>query len=186
MMQRDESKSDPFALLGLARRYAIDPAALQRAWLKGSAMLHPDRPGAPEDAAQRLAVLNEARDTLRDPEKRATALLHLLGGSAKEEDKTLPDGFLMEMLELRQQIEEELASEGDAARARWDEWGRQRRAEYVAKVGAMFEQVEEMVEPPADFLRAIRRELNAWRYIERLIEQLDPAYDPSRADFRGS
>ena len=30
----------------------------------------------------------------------------------------------------------------------------------------------------------IRRELNVWRYTERMIEQLDPGYDPNTADFR--
>ena len=29
----------------------------------------------------------------------------------------------------------------------------------------------------------IRESLNAWRYIERLIEQLDPDYSPAEADF---
>jgi len=185
MTTRDEAINNPFEMLGLARRYAIDAAALQRAWLKASAALHPDRPGAPEDAAHQLALLNEGRDTLLDPEKRAGVLLRLLGGAAKEDDKRLPDGFLMEMLEVREQMEAELAAEGDAARARWDEWGRARRAEYVAKVGAMFAKAEGTVEPPDEHLRAIRLELNAWRYIERLIEQLDPAYDPSRTDFGG-
>jgi hypothetical protein len=49
------------------------------------------------------------------------------------------------------------------------------RGEYEGRVARLFAQGAETVE--------IRRELNAWRYIERLIEQLDPNYDPGRADF---
>jgi len=37
--------------------------------------------------------------------------------------------------------------------------------------------------PDPALLGEIRTQLNAWRYIERLIEQLDPQYDPNRADF---
>ena len=37
--------------------------------------------------------------------------------------------------------------------------------------------------PAPEALREVRTRLNAWRYIERLIEQLDPDYDPARADF---
>ena len=38
--------------------------------------------------------------------------------------------------------------------------------------------------PAAESLAEIRIRLNAWRYIERLIEQLDPGYDPDVADFQ--
>ena len=42
-----------------------------------------------------------------------------------------------------------------------------------------------MVPVAGDRLSQVRRELNAWRYTERLIEQLDPGYEPGRADAGG-
>lgn len=162
--------ADPFTLLGLPRRFEVDVTALRHAWLAGSARLHPDRPGAPHDAAQQLAELNEAKATLEDPERRANRLLALLGGATKEQDKSLPASFLAEMLETREQMEAEIEAEGDAARRRWEQWGAERRAGHIARVTKLFAR-------PADaaILKSIRCELNAWRYIERLLEQIDPA-----------
>ena len=54
-------------------------------------------------------------------------------------------------------------------------------AQLAHTVNRLFDALGERPDAPA--LAAIRRELNAWRYIERLIEQLDPDYDPARADF---
>jgi molecular chaperone HscB len=178
MSDAPSTPADPFAALGLPRRFDVNLGALQRAWLAETARLHPDRLDAPPDAAARLALLNESKCALEDPERRAAALHALLGGATKEQDKSLPDGFLMEMLELRQRMEEEVASEGDAARRRWEEWAAARRGEYIGRVGGMFAHGAD-----AAALKAIRLELNAWRYIERLIEQLDPQYDPRRSDF---
>lgn len=171
---------DPFAVLGLPRSFEIDEGTLHRAWLSRSAALHPDRAGDDEANAEAVADLNRARATLRDPERRANALLRLLGGPRKEEDRSLPDGLLTEMLEVREEMESDLAESGDTARAKWEAWAGERRAGHIERVGELFA-------GPAtpESLREIRRELNAWRYTERMIEQLDPAYDPNRADFRG-
>lgn len=116
-----------------------------------------------------MARLNDAKAVLEDPERRANVLLQLLGGASKEQDKSLPEGFLSEMLEARQRMEEEIEAEGDAARRRWEEWAGERRAEYAARVGGLFQRGSD-----PETLRAIRVELNAWRYIERLIEQIEP------------
>lgn len=173
---RESEPSDPFSLFGLPRRYAVDRAALTRAWLAESARRHPDRPGAPPDAAARLAEVNEAKRILDDPELRADALLRLLGGPAKERDKSLPEGFLAEMMELRQRIEEEVKTEGEPARERWRTWARERGRGHEERVAGLFESFEKSGD--AALLRAVRQVLNAWRYVERLFEQLDPRQAP--------
>lgn len=158
---------DPFALLGLPRRFELDHAALQRAWLERAAKLHPDRADAPDDAARLSADLNEAKAVLQDPERRANALVSLLGGPTKEMDKSLPEGFLMEMLEVREAMQAEIEAEGEDARARWESWAASRRGEIISRVGELFARGCD-----AATLRAVRTELNAWRYIERMIEQV--------------
>ncbi len=136
-------------------------------------------PGA--DAAREMARLNAAHETLADPERRAGALLALLGGPAKEQSKALPDGFLQQTLEIREQIEETIASGDPEARAEIERWAEARRDEHIRRVASLF---ADLADPPARAsLDALRCELNAWRYVERLIEQLDPAYDPNNADF---
>jgi DnaJ-domain-containing protein 1 len=133
-------------------------------------MAHPDLGG--EDGAQDSAALNDARATLADPERRANALLALLGGPTKEEDNALPDGFLMDMMEVREELEAAHASSDAGETARLGAWADEQRADYIARVSGLFGQLG--ATPSRDELGAIRRQLNAWRYIERMLEQIDP------------
>lgn len=158
---------DPFSVLGLPPSFEVSDADLQRAWLRACARLHPDRAGASEDAESLLAELNEARATLADPERRTAALLAIRGG-APESDPPLAQEFLMEMLEAREQMEEEIGAEGDPARDRWEEWASERRTGHITRVAALF------ADGSRGALAEIRKELNEWRYIERLLEQVRP------------
>ncbi|MBX3390056.1 MAG: DnaJ domain-containing protein [Phycisphaeraceae bacterium] len=172
--------SSPFEILGLPRTFDLDEGAIRRAYLARVAALHPDLAEA-EDAQAESAELNRARDVLVDPESRANLLLSLLGGPPKEADKSLPPAFLMEIMETREAIESSLASGDEAERKRWSDWGLKERSKYVGQVKGQFAGLGASPDPGA--LRELRKTLNAWRYIERLIEQLDPAYDPNSADF---
>jgi molecular chaperone HscB len=175
------SGADAFSVLGLPRRFDVDSAELDRAYLRRAAQAHPDISGLSDEESQRQqAALNDARAELADAERRANLLLSLLGGPTKERDKSLPPGFLVEILETREEIEAALATREPAARTRWTAWAAEQRAGYVARVTPLFARASA---GDASTLPEIRRELNAWRYIERLVEQLDPAYDPAKADF---
>jgi DnaJ-domain-containing protein 1 len=170
----------PFGLLGLPARFDLPDQAVESAFLARLGAVHPDLAG--EDAAHDAAALTEARATLADPEKRASALLACLGGPGASDDRSLPDGFLMDIMKLRETAEADLAEDGDA-RARWGDLAAQRRAAHIERVAALFAELPDP--PPLERLAEIRLELNAWRYTERLIEQLDPGYDPADADFAG-
>ena len=155
-------------------------------WLKQSAMLHPDRIRDPlerMDAADRLAELNDARLTLADDERRANALHALLGGPSARDDQSLPDGFLMEIMEVREAMETALSDEGDAGRSRFESWAQDRRVQHLSAITTGFETLESLDSETdrSAALRAVRVELNAWRYIERMIEQLDPDHDALHA-----
>jgi curved DNA-binding protein CbpA len=171
---------DPFDALGLPASFDLAPTLIERAYLSRAASVHPDLSEEDPEQAVRAAAINRARVVLLNPEQRADALLRRLGGPAKEQDKSLPTGFLASIMELREEVEAEAAS-GDALRiAARREWARLQGSEYASRVGSLFQNLGTPPEPVA--LTEIRRELNAWRYIERLIEQLDPKYDPARAD----
>lgn len=169
---------DPFNLLGLPPSFDLDADLLQRRFLSRAAALHPDLAGAgsppdePDSADQRAAALNDARATLADPEKRAIALLALLGGPAADQDKSLPPGFLIEMMEVREQVERAVGARDPALMRTWQDWARDRRAEFIAAVAALFRDALAAKDPSHAELTQIRQHLNAWRYIERLREQL--------------
>jgi molecular chaperone HscB len=172
---------DPFALLGLPRRFAIDAAQLQSAWLRRTAALHPDRIADPmrqAEAARNSARINDARNALHDDEQRANVLLSLLGGPAKEQDKSLPDGFLMDILDVRQRLEEAQASRDEAELRKFEQWADEQRSHYISQLIPLFDEASAKPAPapaPAPgVLRAIRQILNAWRYIERMREQVRP------------
>ncbi len=187
---------DSFDLLGVPARFDLDPAAVRSAFLRKIAEAHPDRAsldgataGTDEDDndAEALAArLNAAKLELENPESRATALLRRLGGAEKTDDRSLPAGFLMEMMETRERIDAELneaVSRGpETARqalARWEVWAAEQRAAHAAEVGMLFAEVTN-ADPTSNatntnvhaVLKAIRTRLNAWRYVERLVEQL--------------
>lgn len=110
-----------FQLFGLAQSYALDGADLAARYRELQSRLHPDRfatAGAVEKriAAQHAAQVNEAFQTLRDPQRRAQYLLTLAGVSdgVGEKDTTSDRGFLMEQMELREALDDASAA-SDAA-----------------------------------------------------------------------
>lgn len=175
-----EKAHDPFALLALPLRFDLPDSAIESAFLARLGGVHPDLAG--EDASLDAAALTHARATLADPEKRALALLQLLGGAPLSDEKALPPGFLMEMLELRERVQEQIEA-SPAARDRWTAFAAERREAHIARVAQLFSPITGAKSPTGDSLRdpaalrAIRVELNAWRYTERLIEQLERGLD---------
>lgn len=164
----EETHSDPFDVLGLAPSFDLEPGLIRTRYLGEMARIHPDLTRGDDEAARRAARLNQARGVLEDPEARGGALLRRLGGAEKDADKALPAGFLMDMMQTREAIEES----GPADRPRWLAWAAKERDGYIARLSFQFKSA--ISDPSPERLGAIRRELNAWRYIERLIEQVAP------------
>ncbi|HEB60225.1 MAG TPA: hypothetical protein ENJ06_00205 [Phycisphaeraceae bacterium] len=181
-------ENNPFTLLGLPARFDLAPEDVQRAYLTKAAQLHPDRftdVVEQADAVRKSAAVNDARKQLLNPETRANILLKLMGGPGKSDDKTLPPDFLMEIMQIREEMEEDAGSE--EGRLRWQKWADEQRNDYLERIGDLFAKAEDGG-LSADIAHSIRMELNALRYIERMIEQLDPDYDHqselNRADHR--
>jgi molecular chaperone HscB len=103
---------DPFATLGIARTFDIDVGALEKSHRKLSRAVHPDRhmaAGASEkrDALARAMEVNEAWRIVRDPIRRAEALLSLSGLRITEgREPKLGTEFLMWMLDQREALDE--------------------------------------------------------------------------------
>jgi len=114
---------DPFAMLGVERRFDLDLKVLEKTHRELSRALHPDKyaqAGASERRAvlEKAASVNEAWRTVRDPIKRAEALFQLAGVKVGEdnEPKATP-AFLMEVLEEREALSEARAAK-DLAKVR--------------------------------------------------------------------
>jgi len=160
-----------FAVMGLEPGFALDEAELQRRFIALSAEAHPDRytdPVEQSEAASRAAKINEAYRVLRDPASRAEALLARRGGPGKSEDKSLPPDLLMEMMEVREAMEQAVAEDDQAKLAELRQWAQQRRAAHLEKIAELFASGDDPVETG----KAVRLELNALRYAERMLEQM--------------
>lgn len=159
---------DPFDVLGLPATFDLDRSRLQSAYLAKAAQAHPDAAGSDDLAAQ----INQAKRTLEDPERRANALLARLGGPSKEHNRDLPPGFLMELMSTREEMEEIAQSQDAQALDTFRTMAESRRSGHIERISTL---VQELDSPPTpESLARIRVELNAWRYAERMIEQIQP------------
>lgn len=105
-------QDDDFALFDLPRQFAQDAAQIDERWKTLQRQAHPDKFAAHGAAAQRLALqwsvrINEARQRLRDPLKRATYLCELRGQAIEAESNTaMPADFLMQQMQWREELDE--------------------------------------------------------------------------------
>lgn len=100
---------DPFAVFGLPRALDLDAAALERKYLELSRECHPDhnRAERTDDCAavlRRSAEINGAFGVLRDPWQRARSLIEAESAGALERNKKLDPLFLVEALELAEEV----------------------------------------------------------------------------------
>ena len=108
-----KESEDPFDLLGIEPGFELDVAGIQRRVRRRIASRHPDRISDPieqAEAVREVARLNEAWALVADEERRANAYLARLGGPSASDDRSLPPTFLLEILEIREQMEDALAS----------------------------------------------------------------------------
>ncbi len=173
-------EADYFACFGIPRSYALDRDLLESRYLEISREVHPDRFAGGSARQQRLAVersslVNQAYRTLRDPVQRAEYLVKLGGIDLDRSDPEggAPDpgqGFLIEMIELRESLEE--AAKGgpavlDGLRVTIEE--RQEQA-----LDAGIDAIE------GDDISAAAGHLVIHRYLQRFLDEVEAAVTDAR------
>ena len=166
------TSNDAFGLLGLTPRFDVDPQALERAFFERSKELHPDR-FASAPAAERVVALtrsralNDAYQTLKKPVARAEYLLARAGVTIGANERLDP-AFLMEILELREELAEarHAGRTGDVERMQADMLAR--RTAVLEALPALF---------AANDLSAIKTQLIVLRYLDRYLEECDAHLD---------
>ena len=162
---------DHFAVLGVPRRYELDPAELEKRYKDLTRKLHPDRFARADARARRFSLeratqVNDAYKLLRQPVRRAEYLLKLAGidvADEKEGGKKVDPAFLMEVMEQREALAEARAA-GDGARlAAMAAEMRGRREAALQAVSAGFAR---------GALDDVARALVALRYYDRFLEEI--------------
>lgn len=121
-LQPPPAALDPYALLGLERRYHLAPTVVEDAYRALARKVHPDRFAGRRAVERRMALqwtaaLNEARRILKDDDRRAR---WLATGEAAPSGRgpALDPEFLQEMFDWREQEEERPGSLREQAQAR--------------------------------------------------------------------
>lgn len=125
-IQAPPSKADAFAAFGCAETFDVDVGDISRRFKQLQVKLHPDKwasrtPGELAIAERTSAFLNTSYATLKSPAKRAEYLLARRGidlNDAAGGNAALGAAFLMQMMELREEIDAALAAADAAALAR--------------------------------------------------------------------
>jgi molecular chaperone HscB len=164
-----------FELFGLAPAFALESEALERSYRGIQSQVHPDRFAHAGDAERRASLqwttrVNEAYRTLKDPVQRGKHILELHGVDVAFETNTqMPSDFLLQQLELREELE---AATGGKDVSRLD---RLRSGLRVQKQ-ALERQIGEAIDARKDYTgaAALVRKL---MFLDRLDDEIDAAYE---------
>lgn len=169
------SGADPFSLLGVPLRFDLPTAELRARWMRTAAAAHPDATGAGADAS---TAINAAYHELSDPLRRASALLARLGAPAVP-DPGLPSEFLLEAMEIREQVDAARGDPGALAAIRAEVLVRHRQAN--DEIAAGFSAMQgAATAPDAPATSAILGSMNLSRALARVLEQIDSEAERSR------
>lgn len=174
-------QADLFALLGVAPTFEVDLAELERAFFEKSKELHPDRfANAPANervaALSKSRALNDAYQTLKKPVSRAEYLLARQGVVIADNERIPPGlgaAFLMEILELREELAEaRAAGKTDVVAAN--------QADMIARRKGVLAELVPLF--AANDLPAIKERLIVLRYLDRYLDECDAALDEDVGD----
>lgn len=169
----------PFAALGLEPGWESDPKELRRRLLRFSRYLHPDFFATAEEEKRELAerssaALNSAFETLSDSFRRADWLVLDLGGPSDSDERQMNQEFLLEVLEWNETLDDARGSSPDSSeRLALPELAASLQAERNARLAAVGELLTPLPERDSPLLHDARRELNAVRYIDRVLHDLE-------------
>ncbi|MGI9322470.1 MAG: Fe-S protein assembly co-chaperone HscB [Pseudomonadales bacterium] len=159
-----------FEIFGLPVDYRVDLTLLAERYLDVQKQVHPDRYADGTQAERRAAMqaatlVNTANLTLQDTLKRAIYMLQLKEVSL-EENPELPPAFLMEQIELREELEAAAASKSSQCLAAF----RQRLAKAMTGLEDRF---AEALDISLEKAEATVYELQFLTKLKQEAEQLD-------------
>ena len=166
--------NDPFATLGVEPRFELDMQKVEQRHRDLSRALHPDRYSGAPAAERRMALgraieVNEALRVVRDPIRRAEALMRRSGVPVgeMEEPKPSPD-LLMEMMESREELADAARKKDAAAIAKLGEAMRAREEKALKAIGTGFDAAE----GDSAKLKSLLPRLGELRYMRRFLDEV--------------
>ena len=164
-----------FELFGLPPAYGLDKEVLEKAYREIQAQVHPDRFANAGDAERRASLqwttrVNEAYRALKDPVQRGKHLLELHGVDVAFETNTqMPTDFLMQQLELREELE---SATGGKDSSRLDRL----RSRLRLQTRDLEKEIEEALDGKKDYAGAAEL-VRKLMFLDRLDGEIDVAYE---------
>ncbi|HEY0468224.1 MAG TPA: Fe-S protein assembly co-chaperone HscB, partial [Polyangiaceae bacterium] len=161
---------DPFETLGVEPVFSLDVSALEQRHRDLSRALHPDRHAASGAAERRLALgraieVNEAFRILKDPLRRAEALLALRGvASGEGKEPPASPALLMEVMERREALADVRQSKDEAVLRRLI-------AEVSAEAAAAQLALGKEFASPSSNSAEILKRIGELRYYRRFLDE---------------
>jgi molecular chaperone HscB len=165
---------DPFETLGVEARFDLDLRALEQRHRDLSKALHPDRYAGAPAAERRLSLsraidVNEAFRMLRDPLRRAEALLRRAGLNVGEgAEPAAPPSLLMEMMDAREELSDAARTKDAARIEQLGEAMAARREAILSRLEREFAQGK----GDAQRLRLVLPALGELRYVRRFLDEV--------------
>ena len=164
-----------FELFGLAPAYALESEALERSYRDIQSRVHPDRFAHAGDAERRASLqwttrVNEAYRTLKDPVQRGKHLLELHGVDVAFETNTqMPTDFLVQQLELREELESATAGKDASSLERM-------RARLRTQKQGLEKRIGETIDSKKDYPAAAEL-VRKMMFLDKLDAEIDQAYE---------
>jgi molecular chaperone HscB len=164
-----------FELFGLAPAFGLDKEVLEKAYRDIQSRVHPDRFAHAGDAERRASLqwttrVNEAYRALKDPVQRGKHILELHGVDVAFETNTqMPTDFLLQQLELREELE---AATGDKDASRLDRLRSGLRLQQESLEGQIGDAIDAKKDYPAA-AELVRKLM----FLDRLDAEIDAAYE---------
>jgi molecular chaperone HscB len=171
---------DPFDTLGIAPSFDVDLTSVEQRYRDLARVLHPDRHVGGSPAERRMSLgkaveVNEAWRLVRDPIRRAEALLKRHGMEVKEGKEPPADpAFLMEMMEQREALSEAKAKADRPGVERLAAEVRRREKDVLGRLSAGFGDVAASQRVPLAKLASWIGEL---RYYRRFLDEVSSIED---------
>ena len=164
-----------FELFGLPAAFGLDQEALEQAYREIQSRVHPDRFAHAGDAERRASLqwttrVNEAYRALKDPVQRGKHLLELHGVDVAFETNTqMPSDFLLQQLELREELESATGKK-DASRLE------RLRSGLRSQEQGLERQIATAIDTRKDYAGAAEL-VRKLMFLDRLDAEIDAAYE---------
>jgi len=173
--RRAAAMQNHFELFGLAAAFGLDKEALEKAYREIQSQVHPDRFAHAGDAERRASLqwttrVNEAYRSLKDPVQRGKHLLELHGVDVAFETNTqMPTDFLLQQLDLREELE---AASGGKDATRLDRL----RAGLRLQKERLEREIGDALDAKKDYPAAAEL-VRKLMFLDRLDAEIDAAYE---------